>query len=147
MVDELTKIFDRDLDRLKGEIAAFREEDNLWRTTGDITNSAGNLCLHLLGNLSAYIGKNMGNNNYVRSREAEFNLKNVSKQKLIAQVGEIKEVVLATIRQMDKGKLEEIHIEDVLGYKMTNRFFLIHLAAHLSYHLGQINYLRRALEC
>lgn len=47
---------------------------------------------------------------------------------------------------MDKGKLEEIHIEDALGYKMTNRFFLIHLAAHLSYHLGQINYLRRALE-
>jgi uncharacterized damage-inducible protein DinB len=33
-----------------------------------------------------------------------------------------------------------------LGYEMTTGFFLVHLLAHLSYHLGQINYLRRMLE-
>jgi hypothetical protein len=35
--------------------------------------------------------------------------------------------------------------EQTLGYPMTYTFFLIHLAAHFSYHLGQINYHRRLL--
>jgi hypothetical protein len=63
MVDELIKIYDRDLNCLKHEIAAFHQEENLWRVSGGVTNSAGNLCLHLIGNLTTYIGKNMGNYN------------------------------------------------------------------------------------
>lgn len=145
MINEFAKIYSRDLDRLKNEIAAFHQEDKLWKTIGDIKNPAGNLCLHLVGNLSTYIGKNMGNLDYVRNREAEFNLKHIPMIKLIELVGETKSTVLKTFEQMEKGSLEAIHPEEVLGYPMTNGFFLIHLAAHLSYHLGQINYLRRAL--
>lgn len=146
MIDELIKVYDRDLDRLKQEIGAFRQESNLWKTVGNINNSAGNLCLHLVGNLNTYIGKNMGHSPYVRDREAEFSLKDVPSEKLLQQVEETKAVILSTLKSMDKEKLEERHIEDSLGYPMTNSYFLIHLTAHLSYHLGQINYLRRILE-
>lgn len=146
MIEEFIKIFDRDLDRLKQEMELFDQENNLWKTTGSIKNSAGNLCLHLVGNLSTYIGRNMGHYDYRRDRDAEFSLKDVPKHELIRQVEVVKNWVLSTLRNMDQAKLEETYVENVLGFPMTNGFFLVHLFGHLSYHLGQINYLRRILE-
>ncbi|ALJ00821.1 DinB family protein [Rufibacter tibetensis] len=146
MKAELIKLYTRDLDRLKNEIEAFQRESNLWVTKGEVKNSAGNLFLHLVGNLKTYIGKNLGNYAYVRDREAEFTLKDVPAQTLIEQINETKEIVLHTLHHLREEELEETHKEEVLGYAMTNRYFLIHLLAHLSYHLGQINYLRRVLE-
>jgi len=146
MIDELIKIYERDLDRLKDEVVSFQNEDNLWEIRGSILNSAGNLCLHLVGNLHTYIGKNIGGYTYVRNRDAEFSLKNVPREYLIQQITEVKEIVLSSLKSMEEEKLEEMHMEDALGYPMTNSYFLIHLAAHFSYHLGQINYIRRMLE-
>ncbi|WP_207435767.1 DinB family protein [Sabulibacter ruber] len=146
MKAEFIKIYHRDLDRLADEIKAFKAESTIWETTGEIKNSAGNLCLHLVGNLRTYIGKNMGNHAYTRDRDAEFNSKGIPRQQLLEQIGETKEIVLASLNQLSAESLEAPHREEVLGYNMSNRFFLIHLIAHLSYHLGQINYLRRALE-
>jgi hypothetical protein len=146
MIEELIKIYNRDLERLKKEIELFNQEDNLWKTTGTIKNPAGNLCLHLVGNLSTYIGKNLGNIPYIRDREAEFNLKNVHKGTLIEKATATREVVNTSLLKMNDRDLENIYPENVLGYEMTNGFFLIHLTAHLSYHLGQINYIRRVFE-
>ena len=146
MVDVIIKIYDRDLDRLKKEIEFFNDEINLWRTIGNVKNSAGNLCLHLVGNLNTYIGKNIGHSGYIRDRDAEFSLKNVPKEKLVQEVVKTKEIVLSTLQNMTEDELKQNHVEKVFDYEMTNAFFLIHLAAHLSYHLGQINYIRRILE-
>lgn len=146
MISELIKIYDRDILKLKQEIEMFMHEPNLWATTGNIKNPAGNLCLHLVGNLKTYIGKNLGNYDYVRDRPAEFSTRDVSKQTLIQQIDETREIVISSLKKMNDPQLEETYVEDVLGYQMTNGFFLVHLAAHLSYHLGQVNYLRRILE-
>jgi uncharacterized damage-inducible protein DinB len=146
MINDFIKIFGRDLDRLKDEIELFQDESNLWRTTGSIKNSAGNLCLHLVGNLRTYIGKNIGNDAYIRDRDGEFSRKGIAKQTLVDQVAETKAIVLSALQRMNEVQLEEPYVENVLGYPMTHGFFLVHLAAHFSYHLGQINYLRRALE-
>ena len=146
MINELIKIFDRDLDRLKNEIDDFSNEENLWITKGNINNPAGNLCMHLLGNLRTYIGKNIGHQQYDRDRVAEFNARHIPKQKLIADIEETKTIILNSLANMNEGDLNKLYVENVLGYEMTNTFFLIHLTAHFSYHLGQINYLRRILE-
>ena len=146
MITELIKIYERDLDRLKVEIELFKDEKQLWRTTGSVKNSAGNLCLHLIGNLKTYIGKNLGNIAYARNRDAEFNSKNIPSQSLIQQVEDTKEIVRSTLEKMNAEDLKSNYPENVLGYEMTTGFFLLHLAAHLSYHLGQINYIRRVLE-
>lgn len=143
---EITKLFERDLERLKYEIEAFEHESNLWVTAGNIQNSAGNLCLHLIGNLNTFIGNNIGKYPYTRDREAEFSLKDVPRQALIEQVEKVKSIVRSSLTNIDDESLEEIHVEHRLGNEMTNTFLLIHLVAHLSYHLGQINYLRRMLE-
>lgn len=146
MLEELIKIFDRDLDRLKKEIEAFQNENNLWTTQGDISNPAGNLCMHLLGNLKTYIGKNIGQHPYERDRVAEFNSKNIPKISLINEIEATKTIIHISLVTMDSGDLDKLYRENVLGFEMTNTYFLIHLTAHFSYHLGQINYLRRILE-
>ena len=146
MIADLMAIYDRDITRLKYEIQAFRHEENLWRIAGQVKNTVGNLSLHLVGNLKTYIGKNLGNYDYARDREAEFYLKNVPQEQLLRQIEETQQVVVATLQKLNNNQLADTYPEETLGYKMTPGFFLIHLAAHLSYHLGQINYLRRILE-
>lgn len=80
MVETLKILFTRDLDQLKKEVNLYSNENNLWIVEKGIANSAGNLCLHLIGNLNTYIGKEIGASNYVRNRELEFSAKNVPKK-------------------------------------------------------------------
>ncbi|QHT68467.1 DinB family protein [Rhodocytophaga rosea] len=146
MIEELQKLYDRDIERLRKEIEAFTREEHLWQIRGQIINPAGNLALHLVGNLSTYIGKNLGQQLYVRNREAEFSSKNIPKQTLLEQISTVKAIVHSTLQTIKPEDLHQTYPENVLGYEMTTGFFLIHLLAHLSYHLGQINYIRRILE-
>ncbi len=146
MITELRTLYDRDLQRLHNEIAAFQWEEHLWQTSGHVPNAAGNLALHLVGNLSTYIGNTLGQNPYVRDRQAEFATKNLPKQELLRQIEHTKQVVLTSLQALQAKDLDLLYPEEVLGYQMTTGFFLMHLLAHLSYHLGQINYLRRILE-
>lgn len=146
MIHELITIYKRDLSKLKNEIQSFRLEENLWVTKGSISNSAGNLSLHLIGNLNHYIGHHLGNTGYVRDRDSEFRTKNLSAKKLVADIEDLSEVVEQTLRNFSKTDLNAPYPEEVFGYEMTTSFMLMHLSSHLSYHLGQINYIRRLLD-
>lgn len=146
MIDELTTIYKRDLDKLKNEIQSFQLEENLWKTTGSVINPAGNLSLHLIGNLNHYIGHHLGNTGYVRDRDSEFSTKNIPAEKLIADIDDVSEVVEQTLRNLSQIDLNAPYPEEVLGYETKTSFMLMHLSSHLSYHLGQINYIRRILD-
>ena len=146
LIPSLRKLYKRDLNKLKAEIGLYQKEENLWVTDKAIANSAGNLCLHLVGNLNTFIGAVLGNSGYVRNREAEFSLKNIPQQELIKQVGETIAVVDSALERLDPSKLEEVYPMKVFEDDMTTGYFLVHLAMHLDYHLGQINYHRRLLD-
>ncbi|WP_310586229.1 hypothetical protein [Lacihabitans soyangensis] len=75
MQNSLSAVFEKDLIRLKSEIEAYSDEEKLWIKAEGINNSAGNLCLHILGNLNNYIGAILGNTGYERNRPAEFSEK------------------------------------------------------------------------
>tara|TARA_R110002167_G_scaffold262525_14_gene469178 strand:+ start:2288 stop:2740 length:453 start_codon:yes stop_codon:yes gene_type:complete len=142
----LISLFKRDLSKLKAEIAAYQNEQQLWIVEGAITNSGGNLCLHLLGNINAFIGSELGGTGYVRQRNDEFSLKNIPRADLLLQIQETIEVVDTTLGNMEDGDLAKEYPLLVFKEKMTTGYFLIHLATHLSYHLGQVNYHRRLLD-
>lgn len=144
--DTLTTIFTRDLNKLKSEIEAYRQEDKIWITDKGIANSAGNLCLHLIGNLNTYIGAVLGHTGYIRHRDLEFSLKNIEKAQLIKRIEETLHVVISTLRQLEEKNFEEEYPLMVFDQKTTIEYMLIHLATHLGYHLGQINYHRRLLD-
>ncbi len=143
--ESFVKIFERDIDKLKSEITLFDSEEDLWIIAGDVKNSAGNLALHLCGNLKHFIGKVLGNSEYVRRREKEFSLKNVPKKEILKNIEEAKSVVLSTLNKLDENSFIKIYPENVFGEEMTTEYFIIHLMTHLNYHLGQINYIRRLM--
>jgi uncharacterized damage-inducible protein DinB len=143
VVQELKKVFIKDLTKLKEEISLYRDEQSLWLIDKEITNSAGNLCLHLVGNLKHFIGATMGNTGYIRNREQEFAAKNVPQKELIKMVDETIEAVSTTLSNTEDGELEKEYPLPVFKEKTSTGYFLFHLAAHLGYHLGQINYHRR----
>jgi len=146
MIKDVTKIMARDLGRLISEIESFKKEENLWKTTGSISNTAGNLALHLVGNLNYYVGTKIGDTGYERDRPAEFSEKNVPREQLIQQIEETREMISAVLSKVDEKDLNEEFPEALFGHPMALGYFLVHLSGHLMYHLGQINYLRRVLE-
>ena len=145
LLEILIKLFKRDLQKIKVEIELYKDETNLWLLSKDITNCAGNLCLHLIGNLNAFIGAELGHTGYIRQRNLEFSLKNVPRVELINKVDDTIFMVETILNKLTPEDLEKNFPIDVFKEKMTTEFFLVHLSTHLAYHLGQINYHRRLL--
>jgi hypothetical protein len=145
-IDTLKKLFTRDLTKLRSEIAAYQTESNIWRTDGNIANTAGNLCLHLVGNLNTYIGKELGGTGYVRNRDAEFSLKNVPRATLLSMVDDTLNVVQQTLDKINEDDMHKQFPALVFEQMTTIEYMLIHLATHLTYHLGQVNYHRRLID-
>jgi len=138
-------ILERDLKKLEEEITLYPSEETLWTTTGAIKNPAGNLCLHLCGNLQHYIGAVLGGSGYIRNRDREFAARNVSREALISEIQKTKVAVRSALEKLDPNTLDNTYPEQVFSNPMTTAYFLIHLTSHLGYHLGQINYHRRLL--
>ncbi|MFP3600000.1 DinB superfamily protein, partial [Chryseobacterium sp. SIMBA_029] len=84
-------------------------------------------------------GTQLGNTGYVRHRELEFSLKDIPKIELIAKIETTIITVDSVLSQLSEEDLKKEYPLVVFEDKMTTDFFLIHLIAHLDYHLGQIN--------
>lgn len=146
IISTLTELFERDLLRLKSEIELYRDEDNLWVVKEGISNTAGNLCLHLIGNLNHFIGATLGNTGYIRHRDDEFSLKNIPRQDIITNLNNCILIVKETLQKLTLADLEKDFPLEKHGTIVSTGNMLIHLYGHLSYHLGQINYHRRLLD-
>jgi uncharacterized damage-inducible protein DinB len=145
IIETLKTLYRRDLQKLKLEIEAYKSEQNIWLVEKNIANSAGNLCLHLVGNLNAFIGTELGKTGYVRHRDAEFSLKNVPRAELLSKVEDTIEMIETTLSQLREDQLNADYPIIVFDKTISTGYFLVHLATHLSYHLGQVNYHRRLL--
>jgi uncharacterized damage-inducible protein DinB len=145
MLEALLTILDRDLEKLLQEIEAYPDEESVWSVLPGTSNSGGNLCLHLAGNLRHFIGAVLGGSGYLRDREAEFSTRYLPKDRLLKEVDAARSAVVRTLSGLDPDQLAERYPVEVFGHPMTVEYFLIHLTAHLNYHLGQVNYHRRLL--
>ncbi|MDQ1098155.1 MULTISPECIES: DinB family protein [Chryseobacterium] len=146
ITESLRSLYNRDLDKLKTELEAYQNEENLWKTDKNIANSTGNLVLHLVGNLNHFIGAQLGNTGYVRQRDLEFSLKDIPKAELIEKVKATAAMIDSVLSQLSDEDLKKEYPLVVFESAMTTDYFLIHLLTHLGYHLGQINYHRRLLD-
>ena len=146
IIETLKILFTRDLKRLRQEVELYNSEHNLWRVEKDISNSAGNLCLHLVGNLNTYIGKEIGKADYIRNRELEFSLKDIPKAELLNKIDETILIVSSALEKLTQEELQKEYPVKVFDTATSTEYLLIHLSTHLTYHLGQINYHRRLLD-
>ncbi len=146
MINSFKEVYLKNLNALLNEITLFSNEDDIWKTATDITNSAGNLALHLIGNLNYFVGTYLGNTEYVRDRDREFADKNIPKQNLINDLNATIDMVETTLSSMNDEDLKKSYPTDKFGEGKTMGYVLTYLLAHLNYHLGQINYHRRLLS-
>lgn len=146
IIDTLIRLYKRDLTALKNEINHYSSEDRLWIVEGGVSNSAGNLCLHIVGNLNHFIGSQLGNSGYLRNRELEFSLTNIPKKQLTTQVDDTISMIESSLVKLTEEDLNKEYPIEVFGGPMSTEYFLLHLAMHLAYHLGQVNYHRRLLD-
>jgi uncharacterized damage-inducible protein DinB len=146
MKNTFITLYNRDLKRLYNEVEAYKSDAFLWQNIEGITNPAGNLALHLVGNLSEYIGRQLGEIPYQRDRAYEFSATDLSKETVLQMIENTQKSVEKALKSLKIKQFNDKYPENVLGYDMTILYFLVHLNGHLNYHLGQINYHRRILE-
>ena len=142
-IQAFSHFFLRDLDKCIAEVEAFPDEASLWRIAGDVKNPAGTLALHLAGNLQHFIGAILGQTGYVRDREREFSARGISGKELTDGLKTTRQVVEETLGNLSDERLAEVFPASHFGEGRTTAHALLHLLAHLNYHLGQLNYLRR----
>ena len=110
-----------------------------WRPTPE-SNAAGNLVLHLCGNLSLWLLASVGGEPFVRDRAAEFAATGgADAGELRARLAAVVARCAALLRRLDEDRLDQPL--DVQGYQTDVRAAVFHAVEHMSYHTGQLLYL------
>lgn len=141
--DSIQSLLIRELHTLQRELDAYEEESDIWKLPAGISNSAGTLALHLVGNLQAFVGASLGASDYERDREAEFSRRDVPRTEIIQEIERTLEIVDSTLGSL---AVERLHQPFPVAFgetRVATGDFLVHLATHLAFHLGQIDYHRR----
>jgi uncharacterized damage-inducible protein DinB len=138
-------ILDRDLQALRREVEAYSDEHDLWTTVPGLPNVGGTLALHLAGNIQHYLGATLGRTGYVRDRPAEFARRDVPRAELIRDIEAARAAVQTALAVAHASDTNADYPELIAGKKVSTGEYLIHLAAHFAYHLGQLDYHRRVV--
>jgi hypothetical protein len=139
----LAAMLDRDLATLRREVEAYPDERDLWREIPGVANVGGTLVLHLTGNLQHYFGARLASTPYVRDRPAEFARRNVPRWELLREIDAARAAVKAASTAVSAAQLAADFPETVGGSRVKTGDYLVHLAVHFAYHLGQLDYHRR----
>ena len=142
----LASFYERDLRKLIDEINLFKNEEAIWESQGSIKNSCGSLSLHIIGGLNHFIGATLAHNGYIRDRDGEFTRKNIKREVLVKELLQLIPMISKTLNGLTEEEMEEDFPIFFDKPKTSTAYVLVQLLAHLNYHLGQINYLRRILE-
>jgi hypothetical protein len=135
----------RELATLRRELEAYPDERQIWALPPGIPNSAGTLTLHLAGNIQHFVGNRLGKTGYVRDRPAEFARRDVPRRELIAEIDATERAVSRGMAALTPEILKADYPDVLVGHRYQTEDFLIHLATHCAFHLGQVDYHRRTV--
>jgi uncharacterized damage-inducible protein DinB len=136
-----------ELEQLRDQVRSLSEplsETEFWTKPLEPSNSAGHLVMHLTGNLSHFVGAQLGGTSYVRDREREFTeAQPPGKAEALARL----DAAVATFRRVVEGlsaeRLAAPHPEERFGSVLSA---LLHLMAHFALHRGQMSYIVRLVQ-
>ena len=141
----IAAIISRELKTIERELNAYQNDEQVWALPAGLPNSGGTLALHAAGNLRHFIGTVLGGGTYVRDRDAEFSRRGVSRAELIEGLKEAEKAVRDTLTSIDPSRFSEPYPLPVLNRRVNTGEYLTHLATHLAYHVGQLDFHRRVV--
>lgn len=139
----LQLLLTRDLRAFKREVEAYPDDASIWRAVPGLPNSGGTLALHVAGNLQHFVGAVLGKDGYVRDRDSEFARRDVPRAELLRGLDAAIAAVERTLARLPEQAFAGPYPEPVAKRQVSALDFGVHLAVHLAYHLGQIDYHRR----
>lgn len=120
-------------------------EEEVWQRPNGLSNSVGNLLLHLCGNITQYIISSLGQMPDHRVRDAEFAAQGgFSKAELMQKLTETVSNACEVIRTLDQNDL--LRSRSVQGFQLSAIGIIIHVTEHYSYHTGQIAFWTKQLK-
>ena len=141
--DNIARLLLRDLEGMRREVQHYDTDDGPWTIVPGMTNCGGTLVLHVAGNLQHFVGAVLGKSGYVRRRDLEFVRRGVTRAELLREIDATVAAVAGTFASIDPAMLEGMYPEQVQSTHVPTDILLIHLATHITYHLGQLDYHRR----
>lgn len=112
-------------------------EQEVWKQPNDVSNSIGNLVLHLCGNIRQYAISSLGDMEDVRERDKEFDPEiKLPKTELTSRLKHVADEAKTVIENVDQDNL--LFKRHVQGYHFSGIGIIIHVTEHYSYHTGQI---------
>ena len=133
------RLYDESLPRIRKCLAQLSAQE-IWARPNEQTVSAGNLVLHLAGNVRQYVIATLGRVPDVRERQAEFDATGpMPTAELIDKLEKAMAEVSQVLDSLDPGTLLETH--RVQGFVESGLSILVHVVEHFSYHTGQIAYI------
>lgn len=146
MLPELRAVLVRDLIAVAREVEAYPSDEALWRVLPGTTNSGGVLARHLAGNMRHFVGALLGGSGYFRDRTDEFSQRNLPRADVAAELRTAAHEVESALTVLPIERLSTPFPVAVQELRLSTQQFLLHLVAHLGYHLGQIDYHRRTQD-
>jgi hypothetical protein len=135
----------RELSAVQRSVQAYPDDATLWALPQGLPNAGGTIALHLAGNLQHFVGAVLGGTGYTRDRAAEFARRDVPRAELLSELANTVNAVRGTLPALREESLAQPYPEKVGGHELPTGVVLMHLATHLAYHLGQLDYHRRVV--
>jgi hypothetical protein len=135
----------RELAAVRRSIEAYPDDESLWAERPGLPNAGGTLALHVAGNLRHFVGLRLGQVAYVRDRDAEFARRGVTRSQVTAELDAARDALERGMAATTEAMLAAPYPDPIAGRQVSTGDFLVHLATHLAWHLGQLDYHRRVV--
>jgi uncharacterized damage-inducible protein DinB len=143
-IDRAIEHLDQNTKKIKSCMAELDEQE-IWLSPNGHLNSAGNLILHLCGNIRQYIISSLGGLPDTRERDSEFSTKGgLTRAELVDKLHNTLEEARSVISKADPENLLRKRIVQGMNYSGVG--IIIHVTEHYSYHTGQIIFLTKLLK-
>jgi uncharacterized damage-inducible protein DinB len=117
-------------------------EEEIWWRPNPASNSAGNLVLHLCGNVRQWIISGLGGVDDKRDRDREFAEQGpIPRQALVTQLRRTVRDACRVLAKLSDDSLSRKY--GIQGYRVTELDAVFHVAEHFGYHTGQIIYITK----
>ena len=145
LLEELRMLYLREIATLERELDLYPDESSVWQQLPGLPNPEGTLFLHLAGSLQHFFGAVLGGTGYVRDRAAEFTKRDLPRNELKRELSSARQGVLAGFANLTEEYLTQTFPVVFADEAFSTRLTLLQFLSHLAYHLGQIDYHRRAV--